>query len=252
MRRFIESSLFFLVLLGIWEALVRTGAWSPPGPLQVGSYLITSVSDGTMLPALWITCRRLLLGYVLGVCVGIPLGLFTARFRLAYDTLGVVGLGFQTLPSVCWVPLALLWFERQDVAMLFVVLMGTIWPVSLSTHTGVKNVPLIFVRVASTMGSRGLHTWRRVIVPASLPVIIGGLKLGWAFAWRSLMAAEIYVTAADHLGLGQLLHKGRLANSLEQVIAVMLVIMIIGLIADKLLFSPWERYLQRRWGTAAG
>jgi NitT/TauT family transport system permease protein len=250
MRRFIESSVFFLVLLVIWQALVLTGVWAPPGPLNVGSWLVHSATDGTMLPALIITCRRLLLGYVIGVCVGIPLGLLTARFRLAYDTLGVIGLGFQTLPSVCWVPLALLWFERQDMAMLFVVLMGTIWPVSLSTHTGVKNVPVIYTRVAVTMGSEGLHTWRRVIVPAALPVIIGGLKLGWAFAWRSLMAAEIYVTALDHLGLGQLLHRGRLAGSLSQVIGVMIIIMLIGLIADKILFSPWERYLQRRWGTA--
>ena len=250
MRRFIESTSFFLLMLVIWQLLVLTHVWSPPSPLDVGSWLFHSAGDGTMLPALTITCRRLLIGYVVGVCVGIPLGLLTARFRLAYDTLGVVGLGFQTLPSVCWVPLALLWFEQQDVAMLFVVLMGTIWPVSLSTHTGVRNVPTLYTRAAVTMGSEGLHTWRRVIVPAALPVIIGGLKLGWAFAWRSLMAAEIYVTASDHLGLGQLLHKGRLAGSLSQVIGVMIIIMTIGLIADKILFSPWERYLQRRWGTA--
>jgi NitT/TauT family transport system permease protein len=248
-RRFLESAGFFLVVLGAWQWLVARHIWSPPSPLDVGAYLATSASDGSMLPALVITCRRLLLGYFIGVLVGIPLGLFTARFRLAYDTIGVVGLGFQTLPSVCWVPLALLWFTQQDTAMLFVVLMGTIWPVSLSTYTGVKSVPVIFTRAARTMGSHGLHTWSRVILPASLPVIIGGLKLGWAFAWRSLMAAEIYVIATTHLGLGQLLHKGRLAGSLAQVIGVMLIIMVIGLLADKILFSPWERFLQRRWGT---
>ncbi len=250
MRRFLESSLFFLVLLGLWQALVWKQVWSPPGPLDVGAYLGQALTDGTMLPALAVTTRRLLMGYLLGVCLGIPLGLLTARFRLAYDTFGVVGLGFQTLPSVCWVPLALLWFSQQDAAMLFVVLMGTIWPVSLSTYTGVKSVPTIFVRAASTMGSQGLHTWLHVILPASLPVIIGGLKLGWAFAWRSLMAAEIYVAATERLGLGQLLHKGRLAGSLSQVIGVMLIIMVIGLLADKILFSPWERFLHRRWGTA--
>lgn len=249
MRRFIESALFFLVILGAWQALVSRQIWAPPGPIEVGAYLANSMRDGSMLPALAITTRRLLMGYFVGVLVGIPLGLFTARFRLAYDTFGVVGLGFQTLPSVCWVPLALLWFTRQDEAMLFVVLMGTVWPVSLSTYTGVRSVPTIFMRAAKTMGSNGIHTWSRVILPAALPVIIGGLKLGWAFAWRSLMAAEIYVTAVDHLGLGQLLHKGRLAGSLAQVIGVMLIIMVIGLLADKILFSPWERFLQRRWGT---
>src|SRR3989442_910047 len=153
MRRFIESAIFFLLTLGAWQWLVVSHTWSPPGPIEVGTYLVNSVRDGSMLPALWITSRRLLLGYFVGGLVGIPLGLFTARFRLAYDTFGVVGLGFQTLPSVCWVPLALLWFERQDVAMLFVVLMGTIWPVSLSTYTGVRSVPSIFLRASHTMGS---------------------------------------------------------------------------------------------------
>jgi NitT/TauT family transport system permease protein len=250
MKRFRDSTLFFILVLGVWELLVLFKAWSPPGPFEVGDWLFRSAADGTLWHALAITCRRLLVGYVIGVLVGIPMGLITARFHLAYDTLGVIGLGFQTLPSVCWVPLALLWFTQQDMAMLFVVLMGTIWPVSLSTHTGVRSVPSIFTRAAVTMGSSGLHTWSRVIVPAALPVIIGGLKLGWAFAWRSLMAAEIYVTAMEHLGLGQLLHQGRLAGSLKQVIGVMMVIMTIGLIADKVLFSPWERYLHRRWGTA--
>jgi NitT/TauT family transport system permease protein len=100
------------------------------------------------------------------------------------------------------------------------------------------------------MGSRWLHTWLKVIMPASLPFIVSGMKQGWAFAWRSLMAAEIFVTILTGFGLGQLLHYGRELNAMDQVIGIMVVIVFIGLLADKVLFSPWESFLHRRWGTA--
>ena len=121
--------------------------------------------------------------------------------------------------------------------------------VILATETGVRNVNPLYVRAANTMGSRGLHTWVFVMLPASLPFIVSGMKQGWAFAWRSLMAAEIYVTILTGFGLGHLLHYGRELNAMEQVVAIMLMIVLIGLLADKVLFSPWEKLLHRRWGT---
>jgi NitT/TauT family transport system permease protein len=193
--------------------------------------------------------RRLLAGYVIGLAAGLPLGLLTARFKLCADTLGVLALGLQTLPSVCWVPLAILWFGQTEAAMLFVVVMGTLWSVIIATENGARNVPPIYARAARTMGSKRLHTWLNVILPASLPYIVSGMKQGWAFAWRSLMAAEIYVTILTGFGLGHLLHYGRELNAMEQVIGVMLVIVLIGLLADKILFAPWERFLHKRWGT---
>jgi ABC-type nitrate/sulfonate/bicarbonate transport system permease component len=132
----------------------------------------------------------------------------------------------------------------------FVVVMGTLWSVIIATDNGVRNVPPIYARAARTMGSSGLHTWLWVIFPAALPFIVGGMKQGWAFAWRSLMAAEIYVTILSGFGLGHLLHYGRELNAMEQVIGIMLVLLLIGLLADKIFFSPWERFLHRRWGTA--
>ncbi len=147
-------------------------------------------------------------------------------------------------------PLALLWFGQSEGAMLFVVVMGTLWSVILATESGVRNVNPIYVRAARTMGSRRLHTWVQVIMPASLPFIVSGMKQGWAFAWRSLMAAEIFVTILTGFGLGQLLHYGRELNAMDQVIGIMVVIVFIGLLADKVLFSPWESFLHRRWGTA--
>jgi NitT/TauT family transport system permease protein len=252
MKRLVLTVVFFAGVLALWQALVQAGVWSPvlvPSPLSVVRYIGQALADGSLEHAALVTMRRLLVGYGLGLIFGLPLGLLTARVKILENTLGVIALGFQTLPSVCWVPLALLWFGQTESAMLFVVVMGTLWSALIATDNGVRTVPPIYVRAARTMGSRGLHTWWRVIVPAALPFIISGMKQGWAFAWRSLMAAEIYVTILTGFGLGHLLHYGRELQAMDQVVGIMLVIIVIGLLADKVLFSPWERFLHRRWGT---
>lgn len=252
MKRVLIAGMVFTLLLAGWEALVRAGIWSLvllPSPWSVASYLWGALGDGSLGEAAWVTMRRLLAGYFTGVAIGLPLGLLTARFRFGRDTLGLVALGLQTLPSVCWVPLALLWFGQSEAAMFFVVIMGTVWSMIIATENGVRHVPPIYRRAAVTMGSTGFHTWLFVLLPASLPFVVSGMKQGWAFAWRSLMAAEIYVTVLSGFGLGHLLHYGRELNAMEQVVGVMTVIIVIGLLADKALFSPWERFLHRRWGT---
>jgi NitT/TauT family transport system permease protein len=251
MKRFLVASGFFALLIGIWHLLVEAEVWSPvllPGPVAVGEYLWEALKDGTLAEACWVTMTRLVIGYLIGCVIGLPLGMLTARSKTLNDTLGVLALGLQTLPSVCWVPLALLWFGQSESAMLFVVIMGTLWSVLIAVDNGVRNLPPIYTRAARTMGSTGFHTLRYVILPASMPYVISGMKQGWAFAWRSLMAAEIYVTLLTGYGLGHLLHFGRELNAMDQVTAIMLVIVVIGLLADKVLFSPWERFLHRRWG----
>ena len=253
MKRFLLAAAFFAALVLFWEAAFRARIWSPvllPSPWQVASYLKNAAVDGTLAKATVITMRRLLIGYFIGLVVGLPLGLLTARWKLFGDTIGTMALGLQTLPSVCWVPLALLWFGQTEAAMLFVVVMGTLWSVVIATETGVRNVPPIYRRAALTMGSKRLHMWFKVILPAALPFIVSGMKQGWAFAWRSLMAAEIFVTILTGFGLGQLLHYGRELSAMDQVIAIMLVIVVIGLLADKIFFSPIERFLHHRWGTS--
>jgi NitT/TauT family transport system permease protein len=252
MKRIVYACCFFIGLLVVWQLLVNAGAWSPvllPGPDKALGYLYASLLDGTLAQATPVTMRRLLIGYLIGLALGLPIGLLTARFRMCEDTIGVLALGLQTLPSVCWVPLALLWFGQTESAMLFVVIMGSLWSMVIATDNGVRHVPPIYLRAARTMGSKGLHTWWAVVLPASLPFLVTGMKQGWAFAWRSLMAAEIYVTILTGFGLGQLLHYGRELNAMKQVIGIMVVIVLIGLLADKILFSPCERFLHRRWGT---
>ena len=253
MKRTLIVIAFFALLVGIWQAVYVAGVWSPvllPSPFTTGSYLWDAARDGSLAEASWITMKRLFLGYAVGCVLGLPLGLMTARSQWLSDTVGLLALGLQTLPSVCWVPLALLWFGQSETAMQFVVVMGTLWSVLIAVDNGVRNLPPIYVRAARTMGSSGFHTLRAVVLPASLPFIVTGMKQGWAFAWRSLMAAEIYVTILTGFGLGHLLHYGRELNAMEQVIGVMLVIVSIGVAADKILFSPWENFLHRRWGTS--
>lgn len=251
MKRLLVASGFFALLVVVWHLLVLAEIWSPvllPGPVSVAQYLWSAATDGTLAEAIWVTMTRLMIGYLIGCVIGLPLGMLTARSKTLNDTLGVLALGLQTLPSVCWVPLALLWFGQSESAMLFVVIMGTLWSVLIAVDNGVRNLPPMYTRAARTMGSTGFHTLRYVILPASMPYVISGMKQGWAFAWRSLMAAEIYVTLLTGYGLGHLLHFGRELNAMDQVTAIMLVIVLIGLLADKVLFSPWERFLHRRWG----
>lgn len=253
--RWAIASLFFACLIGLWQLAVNAQIWSPlllPSPSNVFIYLWSALEDGTLWEATLVTVQRLLIGYGLGILIGLPLGLLTASFRWSQDTIGVLALGLQTLPSVCWVPLALLWFGQTESAMLFVVVMGTLWSLIIATDTGVRTIPLIYSRAARSMGSSGFHTWTHVILPAALPFLLSGMKQGWAFAWRSLMAAEIYVTILTGFGLGHLLHYGRELSAMDQVIGVMLVIVMIGLAVDKTLFAPVERFLHRRWGTARG
>jgi hypothetical protein len=158
MKRFILSALFFVALLSIWHLLVLAKVWSVvllPDPISVWEYLKGAAGDGTLVQASLVTMRRLLAGYIIGVAVGLPLGLLAARFKFCEDTIGVLALGLQTLPSVCWVLLTLLWFGQTETAMLFVVIMGTLWSVIIATDNGVRNVPPIFARAARTMGSKG-------------------------------------------------------------------------------------------------
>jgi NitT/TauT family transport system permease protein len=250
--RWLVAFLFFSALAVAWHLLVAVKVWSPlllPSPLSVLDYLRSAVEDGTLFEAMLVTVRRLLIGYGLGILVGLPLGLLTASSKWSQDTIGVLALGLQTLPSVCWVPLALLWFGQTEAAMLFVVVMGTLWSLIIATDTGVRTIPPIYTRAARSMGSSGFHTWTHVVLPAALPFLLSGMKQGWAFAWRSLMAAEIYVTILTGFGLGHLLHYGRELNAMDQVIGVMLIIVLIGLAVDKTLFAPIEQFLHRRWGT---
>ncbi len=177
------------------------------------------------------------------------LGLGISRNRFIAETIGSLILGLQTLPSICWLPLALLWFGLNESAIIFVVVMGALLSITTATESGIKNAPPLLIKAGQNMGARGPRLLFEVIIPAALPSIITGMKQGWSFAWRSLMAGELLYGS---VGLGNLLTVGRELNDMSQVLAVMLIIIVIGLCTDYLVFTRLERGMRRRWGFESG
>lgn len=251
MKQLISVLFIFGLFVLAWQQVVQHGLVSElllPSPFIVGEYLYYALTDGTLMSALSVTLIRLCIGYSLGIGLGILLGLFISSNQLAHSTLGFVALGLQTLPSVCWAPLALLWFGQTESAMYFVVVMGSMWAMMIATEQGVRSVPSLYIKAAQVMGSKKWHTYFTVTIPASLPFILNGAKMGWAFAWRSLMAAEIYISIMSNIGIGQLLHFGRELNAMDQALGIMLVIITVGLIVDRIIFFPLEKYLKKMLG----
>jgi NitT/TauT family transport system permease protein len=242
--------IFYAALLGIWALLAKLRVWPPylfPAPWSVGEVLWDGFKDHSLLIGIAATMKRMLLGYGLSVVLGMILGLALARSRFLEETLGGLIVSLQSLPSICWVPLAILWFGLTEKAILFVVLMGSLLSVTIAMEDGRKQLPKIYSMAGRNLGANGFRLFWHVLLPASLPYIVSGLKQGWAFAWRSLIQAEmIFLT----LGLGQLLMAGRDLNDMSQVIAVMILIVALGYLVDGLVFRTAERALQNRWGLA--
>jgi NitT/TauT family transport system permease protein len=181
----------------------------------------------------------------LSVFLGLGLGLLVASSRFLEDTVGGLLMSLQSLPSICWLPLAVLWFGLSEKAILFVVIMGSLLSITISMESGRHQMPRIYGMAGRNLGARGLRLFFFVLLPASLPYILSGLKQGWAFAWRALISGEMIFVS---LGLGQLLMLGRDLNDMSQVVAVMILIVAIGYAVDGLIFRTLERRLQQRWG----
>jgi NitT/TauT family transport system permease protein len=207
--------------------------------------------DGFKDHSFWIgigvTMKRMLIGYSLSVVLGMIIGLGVGSSKFLEETLGGLLVSLQSLPSICWIPLAVLWFGLTEKAILFVVLMGSLLSVTIAMEDGRKQMPKIYGMAGRNLGARGFRLFWHVLLPASLPYIVSGLKQGWAFGWRSLIQAEMIFLS---LGLGQLLMMGRDLNDMSQVIAIMLLIIVIGFVVDGLVFRTVERRLQNKWGLA--
>ncbi|MBI3185487.1 MAG: ABC transporter permease [Myxococcales bacterium] len=236
------------LLVALWEAASRLGPWPPwilPGPSQVAISLYELAREGSLAGNVARSIGRLGAGYGLALLIGVPLGLLIGRSRLAEEVVGTPVLGLQSLPSICWLPVAMLWFGLSEGAILFVVVMGSALSVALASQAGVRSLNPLWIRAARTLGARGVGLYTSVLLPASLPSLLSGAKLGWTFAWRSLMAAELLYVSG---GLGQLLHAGRELNDVARVFAVMTLILAIGLATEKLAFAPLERRIHARFG----
>src|SRR6266550_2909925 len=244
----VRRGAFFILLLALWQGLAMTGIWPDylfPGPLAVFGALIAGITNGLFLQASLVSLQRLAIGYGISLVIGVTLGLLIGRIRILEETVGSLVLGLQALPSVCWLPLAILWLGLSEQAIIFVVVMGALFSITLGVDAGVKNTPPIYLKAARNLGARGVALSAQVILPAAMPAILNGLKQGWTFAWRSLMAGELIYFS---LSLGNLLQTGRDLNDASQVMAVMVVIIVIGVAIDRLVFAPFERRVRSRWG----
>jgi NitT/TauT family transport system permease protein len=248
LRRISRQVIFYSVLIGVWALLAKLKVWPPysfPAPWSVGEALWDGFKDHSFWIGIAVSMKRMLIGYGLSVILGMFLGLAVASSKFLEETLGGLMVSLQSLPSICWIPLAVLWFGLTEKAILFVVLMGSLLSVTIAMEDGRKQLPRIYGMAGRNLGASGLRLFWHVYLPASLPYIVSGLKQGWAFAWRSLIQAEmIFLT----LGLGQLLMMGRDLNDMSQVIAVMILIIALGYLVDRLVFRTAERVLQKRWG----
>lgn len=234
-------SIYFLMVevFKIWIAALF------PAPPDVLASLADHAADGSLWRAASASLGRLLIGFGIALPVGVLIGLGLAWGRWFKFLVGPVVLGFQALPSVCWIPLAILWFGLNERAIIFVVVMGSIFSVTIATYDSTKLIPPLLLKAASNMGVRGLPLFSRVVLPASLPAIISGARQGWSFAWRSLLGGEL-LTAG--IGLGNLLNQGRDLTDMALVMAVMLVIIALGLLFDQLVITRFEAFIRQRYG----
>lgn len=250
MKRTARYVLFYSVLIAAWVILAKLKVWPPyifPTPWGVGEAMWAGFADHSFWIAIAVSMKRMLIGYALSVVLGMILGLGIASSKFLEETVGGLLVSLQSLPSICWLPIAVLWFGLSEKAILFVVVMGSLLSVTISMETGRKQLPKIYSMAGRNLGARGFQLFMHVTLPASLPYIVTGLKQGWAFAWRSLISGEMIFVS---LGLGQLLMMGRDLNDMSQVIAVMVLIIALGYIVDGLVFKTVERRLQERWGLA--
>jgi NitT/TauT family transport system permease protein len=233
----------------IWQVVVWTH-WRPeyvlPSPWTVFDTLFSDFGD--IMSAARTTLERGAYGFALALVIGTVLGALVARNRVLRAAFGSMITGLQTMPSIAWFPLAILLFKLTDGAILFVVVLGAAPSIANGLISGIDHIPPILLRSGRVLGARGLSAFRHVTLPAALPSFVAGLKQGWAFAWRSLLAGELLVQIPGTFSLGQRLQLEReLANS-AGLIAVMVVILVIGILIDAFVFGTADRAIRRRYG----
>ncbi len=242
------------LVIAIWQVVAWSG-WRPdyvlPGPWPVFQRLAADLGRPDFWLGVGVTMRRALTGYLIAVALGGVAGILIARIRILRKAIGSAILGLQSMPSIAWFPLAILLFQLSEGAILFVVILGAAPAIAGGLLSGVDHVQPLLIRVGRVMGARGLRLYRHVILPAALPSFVGGLKQGWAFAWRSLMAGELIVIVAHQPSLGAQLQFARDFADAQELLALMIVIFAIGVTVDSV-FSAADRAIRSRWGLTAG
>jgi NitT/TauT family transport system permease protein len=250
--RALRIVIFYVAVIGAWWAVAGAEIWSPylfPAPDSVFRALMTNLENGQIPAAVIASLQRMAIGYVASFVLGMLLGILIASSKWANETIGGVVLGVQSLPSITWLPLAVLWFGLSEQAIIFVVLMGSTFSIAISARAGIQGIPPLLQRAAGTLGASRRQAYLYVVLPGMIPAMVQGMKQGWSFAWRSLMAGELLFVSA---GLGHLLDVGRNLNNISMVFSVMFVIVIVGVAVDRLIFGRAESWVRERWGYSAG
>jgi NitT/TauT family transport system permease protein len=237
----------------VWQGLISLNIVTNPSKLPPPADVWAEVEDqwlkGTLFSYIWGSVSRGLLGFLLALAIGTPLGLLVARVKFVRAAIGPILSGLQSLPSVAWVPPAVIWLGLNNSVMFTVILLGAVPSIANGLVSGVDQVPPLFLRAGRTLGATGLRGTWHIVMPAALPGYVAGLKQGWAFSWRSLMAAEIIAQSPDMgMGLGQMLEVGRTNSSMAMVFLAILLILFVGIAIDLLIFSPLERWVLRDRG----
>ncbi|GAA2138499.1 ABC transporter permease [Actinomadura napierensis] len=239
-----------LIALLAWQVVVWSGwkkPWVLPGPLDTFPVLWDQVTSARFWKAVALTMQRAIIGFAVSIAVGVLVGGLVSQFRVLRRAFGSLITGLQTMPSIAWFPLAILLFKLSESAILFVVVLGAAPSIANGLIAGVDYTPPILLRAGKVMGLRGLNLYRHLVLPASLPSFVAGLKQGWAFAWRSLMAGELLVIIGSTTSLGVLLSQARELNNTADMISYMIVILVIGIVIDQL-FGVVDRAIRSRWG----
>jgi len=237
------------IFFAAWQIVVWTG-WKPeyllPGPMEVLETLFDNLD--TLIPAAGTTLWRAVQGFALAVVIGSVVGALVARNRVLRAGIGSMITGLQTMPSIAWFPLAILLFKLTEGAILFVVVLGAAPSIANGLISGIDNIPPLVLRAGRVLGARGWRSFRYVILPAALPSFVGGLKQGWAFAWRSLLAGELLVLIPGQHSLGEQLELNQQFADAAGLIATMIVIFVVGATVDALVFGTADRWVRRRYG----
>lgn len=239
-----------IVLLG-WQVLFWSGIYHPwviPSPATVFSELGGLVGTGVFWRAVGITMQRAAIGFVLAIAIGTILGLAVSQSSILRRAIGSLITGLQSMPSIVWFPFAILLLGLTEVAILFVMIIGAGPAIANGLISGVDHIPPILLRAGRLLGAKGPTAWRHVVLPAALPGYVAGIKQGWAFAWRSLMAGELLVIIASRPSIGTRLSFARDLADAPGLIGMMLVVLVIGIVVDGAVFGTLERTIRRNRG----
>lgn len=244
-----NTILFIAVFIGIWQLAYLSGIWpkvSLPSPIMVAESFYDLIQDNTLLVSIGMTLYRLLIGFAASIAIGVGVGLAMVRFTGFGKTMSSFAIGLQSFPSVAWVPFAILLIGLNDLGILFVVIMSSVFSVMMSAYSGIRNIPPIYLKAARNMGAKGFSLFRYLMIPAATPALIIGIKQAWSFAWHALVGAEILIAAS--IGIGHILLVGREFQLMDQIIASMITIFALGMIFDKVIFAKLEDRVREKWG----